>query len=130
MRRLKRCALMGDLETVAEAGQWAELRNILQRIAKEPNKAKENLKSAAACLDDDKQYEKAEALIVEYLEYLSQVDFKNYYDNVGQISVTQEMQFKDFSLKCAQAAGKKLDEFIRLMPEEQLEAARSQLNVF
>lgn len=123
-------ALIGDLETAAEAGEWGELRNILQRISKEPNNAKENLKSAAACLDDDKQFEKAESLIVEFLEYLSQVDFKNYYDNVGQVSVTQEMQFKDFSLQCAKAAGKKLDEFIRLMPEEQLGAARSQLNVF
>lgn len=52
------------------------------------------------------------------------------FDTIGKPTGTENARFADFSSKAVRAAGVKLTEFLKLMPAEDVEAARSQLDAF
>lgn len=49
------------------------------------------------------------------------------FDTVGKPTGAENARFADFSTKAVRAANAKINEFLRLMPSEDVEAARSQL---
>ena len=59
-------------------------------------------------------------------EYLKGIDFQTYFESrvCSSMSGEQSKEFFEYSTSSAKAAAGKLDEFLRLMPEDQLEAAQ------
>eukprot|EP00238_Polyblepharides_amylifera_P005547 CAMPEP_0196583654 /NCGR_PEP_ID=MMETSP1081-20130531/44227_1 /TAXON_ID=36882 /ORGANISM="Pyramimonas amylifera, Strain CCMP720" /LENGTH=310 /DNA_ID=CAMNT_0041904603 /DNA_START=52 /DNA_END=984 /DNA_ORIENTATION=+ len=118
-------ALLPDLEKTVEGGDAESLRAALRSVQGSPNNVKDNLKNAAACLDDDRDFDRANKIAGELIEYVSQVDYTKYFDSVS--SKVNERQIS-FSLNCVQAIEKKLVEFLAVMPRDQVEAARTQVS--
>jgi len=108
--------------------EWGTLNLALNSILGTPNNLKDNLRNTAGCLEDDRTYDKAMALEKEIMEYIKQVNFKEYFDNLTTPTGRQALEFQQFSLQSLQAANKKLDQFIALMPSDQVARAKSQLS--
>uniref|UniRef100_A0A7S0WMP1 Uncharacterized protein n=1 Tax=Pyramimonas obovata TaxID=1411642 RepID=A0A7S0WMP1_9CHLO len=115
--------LLPDLEATVKSGNATAVKAAVQSVLGSPNNAKDNLSNAALCLDDDKDYERAKGIAVEFAEYMSTVDFSEYFDSRAAISEKQVT----FSVQAVKAAEAKLAQFLAFMPAEQLEAARSQV---
>lgn len=69
----------------------------------------------------------ATTIAVEFVEYMSSVDYSKYFDSVT--TKVDERQVA-FSTQSVQAAARKLNEFLALMDPEQLAAAQSQVAAF
>jgi len=69
----------------------------------------------------------ATTIAVEFVEYMSSVDYSKYFDSVT--TKVDERQIA-FSTNSVQAAQRKLNEFLALMDPEQLAAAQSQVAAF
>jgi hypothetical protein len=106
----------------------AELTAILSRIQGAPNNVQQNLRDAAASLavadgGDPSASSAATTVGRDVYEYIKGIDYQTYYDR--RTSPTGDDQLLEYSRSSAKAAVAKLDEFFRLMPADQLEAARA-----
>uniref|UniRef100_A0A7S1X3N2 Uncharacterized protein n=1 Tax=Tetraselmis chuii TaxID=63592 RepID=A0A7S1X3N2_9CHLO len=123
-----------DLERLVDNGELDRVKVVLNRMLGPPGDSKVNLENAIAWLDDNKTREAANTLAFDFLEYLQQVDYSKYFENMRTAtpSGADKARFAEFSLQCVKAAELKLKDFLKLMPAEDLEAAQSQLsaNVF
>eukprot|EP00898_Chlorokybus_atmophyticus_P003499 jgi/Chlat1/414/Chrsp10S00056 len=117
---------LASLQQIATEGQWGTLKTELKRLTSLPLDIRSNLDSAAAYLEEKEAYERATELSKSILEYLDQVDFSKYFENLGTASFTQEKEFKDFSLKSLKAAGELLKQFMKLLPVDVVSAAQEQ----
>ncbi|KAH9327641.1 hypothetical protein KI387_007819, partial [Taxus chinensis] len=54
-------------------------------------------------------------------------DYKKYFDYMGQPSISQQLDFLKFSLRSIQAAREQIDKFLSLIPQEEVQAAQSQI---
>lgn len=68
----------------------------------------------------------------DFLELLEKVDYNKYFESMKGVPVSgaKAAEYSRFSKKAAVAAAAKLDEFLRLMDREQLDAATSQVVAF
>lgn len=121
--------LLDQCDDVIADGDFSTLRSVLSRIKGDPNDAKANLEAAVAWIDDAKTATKAQETGFAFIEFLEQMDYNGYYDSMPRQALTgsQVAQFAAFSAKALASAKTKLAAFLALMPEEQLEAARLQL---
>jgi len=74
--------ILSEIEPTVSKGDPVALRATVNTIVGSPWNAKENLKQAALCLDSDKDYQVANAIATEFVEYMSQVDYSKYFDSV------------------------------------------------
>ena len=109
-----------------------EARSALGGVLGEPLQLQRNLEAAARALEaGSASRERARRLIPDILEYTRGVDFDTYFDTrATRPSGAELAKFTDYSLQSLRKAGGELDAFLALMPKEQLEAARSQVNAF
>ncbi|GAQ87362.1 hypothetical protein KFL_003480060 [Klebsormidium nitens] len=119
--------LLPQLQLAIEEGRLADLREQLKTIVGEPNNLKDNLLNAASWLPTDAELDAANQVAFDVLEYVDQADSKKYFDNFGEPSAAQRSEFSKFSLQSIKAASRKLDEFFKLMPSEDVAAAKEQV---
>lgn len=123
--------LLADTKEVVDDANWEQLRLILSRISGNPNNARENVGAVIALLGDAKTSEKARAIANEFYEFLASADYDKYFDTMVSrnrvISGVQNAQFVDFSNRSLLAAQQRLAAFLALVPSDQLEAARVQI---
>jgi hypothetical protein len=124
--------ILKEIVTVIPDGKYEQLGSLLSRIEGPPNNVQENLKAAAASLPDGKLAEKADFVARDVYEYLKGIDYQTYFESVGgsgrmSNGGQQAKEMFEYSENSAKAAQKKLDEFLSLMPEDQLDAATQQL---
>ena len=85
-----------------------------------------------AALSDSRSAETADYIARDVYEYIKGIDYQTYYDSVGGAMGTRggskEKELFEYSQQSAVAAGKKLSEFLALMPRDQIEAAVDQAN--
>jgi len=115
--------VLPDLAETVKTGNVTAVKAGVKTVIASPNNAKENMTNAALYLENDKEYQRANALTVDFVEYMAAVDFSEYFDSRVAVSERQV----DFSVQAAKAAEAKLAEFLKLMPADQLEAAQSQI---
>eukprot|EP00244_Chara_vulgaris_P013847 TRINITY_DN825_c0_g1_i1.p1 TRINITY_DN825_c0_g1~~TRINITY_DN825_c0_g1_i1.p1 ORF type:complete len:403 (-),score=55.20 TRINITY_DN825_c0_g1_i1:389-1597(-) len=96
----------------------------LKRVIGSTSSLRENLLSAASSLENDADSERATSLAFEALDFLNQADYSQYFDNRGEPSLSQLLEFSRFSFQCVTEASNKLQAFLALMPEEAVSAAR------
>ena len=125
--------ILVEIIKVIPDGNYEQLRRLLSRIVGPPNSVQENLKAAAASLPDAKLVEKADVVARDVFEYLKGIDYQTYYESVGGVSTgisgggQQLKEMFEYSSNSAEAAQHKLEEFLNLMPEDQVLAARQQM---
>lgn len=90
------------------------------------------MNNAIACLDDVKAAEQATVLAGEFIEYVTSMDYNSYFDAMPtqSISGAQQAEFVSFSSNAQKAAAQRLKQILQLMPDEQMQAARSSLEAF
>jgi hypothetical protein len=126
-------ALLDDVLTAAADGDYERLERLVASIEGPPNNVQQNLKAASASLlgVDARLAQRADSVGRDAYEYLKGVDFQTYFESrIGGTGPSaangaQTKAFYDYSRSSALAAATKLDEFLRMMPEDQLEAART-----
>jgi hypothetical protein len=125
---VKIAELLKQASEFAENGYWDDLTVVVNQIQRQ-NDARGNLFAAAAYLTG-RDEENAKQKAFDFLELLEKVDYNKYFESMKGVPVSgaQAMEYSRFSKKAAIAASAKLDEFLRLMDREQLEAARAQVN--
>lgn len=124
--------ILQEIVRVIPDGNYEQLGSLLSRIEGPPNNVQENLKAAAASLPDGKLAERADFVARDVFEYIKGIDYQTYFESVGgsgKLSTggQQAKEMFEYSENSAKAAQKKLDEFLSLMPADQLEAAQQQL---
>ena len=121
-------SLLDEVLAVASEGEYDQMSRLLARIEGPPNNVQQNLKAASAALAavDGRLAQRADSVGRDVYEYLKGIDFQTYFESrVGaSMSGEQSKEFFEYSTSSAKAAAGKLDEFLRLMPEDQLEAAQ------
>ena len=121
-------SLLDEVLAVASEGEYDQMSRLLARIEGPPNNVQQNLKAAPAALAavDGRLAQRADSVGRDVYEYLKGIDFQTYFESrVGaSMSGEQSKEFFEYSTSSAKAAAGKLDEFLRLMPEDQLEAAQ------
>lgn len=121
--------ILDEIILVIPDGKYEKLRDLLDLVEGPPNNVQQNLKSAAASLESPALIEKADTIARDVYEYLKGIDYQTYYDSVATRGSRGGQELKemfDFSSKSAAAAQSKLEEFLKLMPQEELAAAKSQ----
>jgi len=123
-------AQLKDLEALVADAEFDRVKSVLSRMLGSPGDIKSNLENSVAWLDDVKTRETANALAFEFLEYLQQVDYSKYFENMRTAtpSGADKARYSEFSVQCVKAAQLKLNDFLKLMPAEDLDAARQQAN--
>ncbi|KAH7297528.1 hypothetical protein KP509_25G000400 [Ceratopteris richardii] len=100
----------------------------LKQALDSTNVSKDTFISAARWLEgangDD-----AVSLTFKIFDYLNQADYNKYFDALGKPSAAQRLEFLKFSLQAVQAARENIDQFLAIMPEDSLRAARSNLGL-
>eukprot|EP00741_Cyanophora_paradoxa_P018329 tig00000204_g17698.t1 len=114
-----------SLGPLIDAGEVAIVGSTVKAALKS-RRAEQLLYTAAAGLDTDEDEERARAQARTFIEYLSQVDAQGYYDSRDPSGAAQA-RLAEFSKKAHTAALAELDKFLRLMPEEQVEAAQARV---
>ena len=84
--------------------------------------------SFPAALPESSKAQAADSLARDVYEYLKGIDYQTYYDAMPG-GKGQEKLF-EYSLQSTRAAKIKMAEFLKLMPQDQVEAAQSQANPF
>lgn len=83
-----------------------------------------------AALQGSRAAETADYVARDVYEYIRGIDYQTYYDSVGGAMGVRggsgQKELFDYSQQSAVAAGKKLEEFLALMPRDQVEAAQQQ----
>jgi hypothetical protein len=122
--------LLKQATDLAENGYWDDLSVVVNQIARQ-NDARGNLFAAAAYLSG-KDEERAKQMAFDFLELLEKVDYNKYFEAMQGVPVSgaKAAEYSRFSKKATIAAAAKLDEFLRLMDREQLDAATSQVVAF
>lgn len=122
--------LLKEAEDIIPNGDYEALRTVLSRIEGSPNNVQDNLRSAAASLSGSRAAETADYVARDVYEYIKGIDYQTYYDSVGGAMGVRggsgQKELFDYSQQSAAAARKKLDEFLALMPRDQVEAAQQQ----
>lgn len=108
-------------------GDYQKLRALLSRIEGAPNNVQENLKSAVASIADTGIAGKVDLIARDAYEYVKGIDYQTYYDS-RSMEGQQLKEMFDFSSNSAKAAQRKLEEFLSLMPEDEVMAARQQVS--
>lgn len=124
--------ILNEIVRIIPDGNYEQLGSLLSRIEGPPNNVQENLKAAASSLPDGKSAERADFVARDVYEYLKGIDYQTYYESVGgsgrmSNGGQQAKEMFEYSENSAKAAQRKLDEFLSLMPEDQLDAAKQQL---
>lgn len=124
--------ILREIVRVIPDGNYEQLGSLLSRIEGPPNNVQENLKAAAASLPDGRLAEKADFVARDVYEYLKGIDYQTYFESVGgsgrmSNGGQQAKEMFEYSENSAKAAQKKLEEFLSLMPADQLEAAKQQV---
>jgi hypothetical protein len=84
-------------------------------------------------LSDSRQAEAADYVARDVYEYLKGIDYQTYYESVGggpggmARGGSGQAELFEYSMRSAGAARRKLQEFLALMPADQLEAAEQQV---
>ena len=122
--------LLRQATDLAENGYWDDLTVVVNQITRQ-NDARGNLFAAAAYLSG-KDEERAKQMAFDFLELLEKVDYNKYFESMKGVPVSgaKAAEYSRFSKKAAVAAAAKLDEFLRLMDREQLDAATPQVVAF
>jgi len=115
--------VLPDLAETVKTGNVTAVKAGVKTVIGSPNNAKDNMINAALYLENDKEYQRANAMTLDFVEYMAAVDFTEYFDS--RVAVTERQV--DFSVQAAKAAEAKLAEFLKLMPADQLEAAQTQI---
>ena len=118
-------ALLPRAEAVVADADWGGLTALRASVLGSPNDAREALRCAAAALRDAKAQERAKGLAASFLEYLDQADPAKYFDSRAAPTGAQNAEFAAFSQRAVKAAEVALNDFLLLMPAEDLEAARA-----
>mmetsp|Transcript_10142 Transcript_10142/g.27647 ORF Transcript_10142/g.27647 Transcript_10142/m.27647 type:complete len:327 (-) Transcript_10142:1826-2806(-) len=119
-------ALLDEVLAVATEGDYDRMSRLLARIEGPPNNVQQNLKSASAALaaTDGRLAQRADTVGRDVYEYLKGVDYQTYFESRIGSGGDQTKEFFEYSTSSAKAAAVKLDEFLGLMPDDQLEAAK------
>lgn len=127
---LKIIGLLNQASELAENGYWEDLTVVVNAI-KKTNDARGNLFAAASYLNG-RDEDSAKQIASDFLELLEKVDYNKYFESMKGVPVTgaKALEYSKFSKKASVAAGAKLDEFLKLMDREQLDAAKSQVLTF
>lgn len=110
------------LQSLEDSAAELDVVKMELRKAGTSEEVKNSFLSAAAWLDGE-DAEKASKLSFEIYEYVDQADYSRYFENLGEPSPVQQMEFLKFCLQSIKAARKKVDEFLTLVPKEAVEAA-------
>eukprot|EP00889_Picochlorum_renovo_P005535 jgi/Picre1/32565/NNA_007911.t1 len=119
--------ILKEVIDILPDGDYDKLRTLLSRIEGAPNNVQENLKSAVASISDARIAGKADLIARDAYEYLKGIDYQTYYES-RSMEGQQLKEMFDFSSNSAQAAQRKLEEFLSLMPEDEVMAARQQVS--
>jgi len=121
--------LLKDSQSLIEEADWAALRLIIDRIINLPNKLKTNLENSVAFLEDEDLRRRGRGLSGEILEFVQEMDYNKYFEdrlNTKQFrGGDEEAQFVEFSMKAAQTARMRLDQFLNLFPKSEIISARN-----
>ncbi|GLJ04750.1 hypothetical protein SUGI_0002590 [Cryptomeria japonica] len=98
----------------------------LKKINDSDDFSKDTFLSAAGYLEGADR-DTASSITYSIFDYLNQADYNKYFDYMGQPPVSQQLDFLKFSLKSIQAAREQIDKFLSLIPQEELQAAKSQI---
>jgi hypothetical protein len=124
-------ALLIEVEALAPAGDYEALRAALARIEGAPNDLQANLRAAASALPDARASAAASAVARDVYEYVSGIDYQQYYDSMGGARGARggavSAELFEYSARSARAARASLAAFLALMPREALEGARESL---
>lgn len=104
------------------------VRRRLQQALDPAKVSKDTFLSAAGWLEGA-DADKAISLTFIIFDYLNQADYNKYFEALGKPSASQRLEFLKFSLQALQAARENMDSFLSIMPEEALQAARSNLKL-
>lgn len=127
---LLRCKeLLQSLQATVADADWETLRLILPRINGPPNNANENMGAIVALLEDSRDAKRAAELAGEFVEYLLAIDYQKYFETIPNQAPTgaQNIEFSKFSTKSLKAAIFKLDDFLSLIPPQDLQDATAQM---
>ena len=119
-------ALLSRAERQATNGYWDDLSATLRQVIGSPNDVRENMFKAAAYLDA-KEEDQARRVALDLMETLEKIDYNKYFDNLGPVSGAKAAEYSKFSTRAAKAAGDAMDNFLKLMDAEAVEAARAQV---
>jgi len=120
--------LLPELEEPVREANFSAVKAGLRSILQSPNNARDNMTKAKLLLPDASRRARGDELIGSFIEYVRTVDYDQYFETVGPAQGgKQNDRYVDFSLKALKAAQRDLDEFLALMPREDLAAARQQL---
>ncbi|GBG70610.1 hypothetical protein CBR_g6737 [Chara braunii] len=121
-------SLFESLKALQDYGEDASKFQVqLKRVLGSTSSLRENLLSAASALENDADSEAATSLAFEALDFLNQADYSQYFDNRGEPSLSQLLEFSRFSFQSVTEASNKLQAFLALMPAEAVSAARDYL---
>ncbi len=112
------------IEEQAEYGRFDEMGGNLKGVLKELKPCMESITK----LLDGKKADRARELTREAVDYLSMVSRDEYFDTLLPPTGKQKIEYTAFALKSLEAATGKLEAFLRLVPEDDLEAARAQIS--
>ncbi|BBN04039.1 hypothetical protein MPTK1_3g01370 [Marchantia polymorpha subsp. ruderalis] len=120
--------LKETLETLEATGSDAKVVEAqLARAYGSSDELKDNFLSAAALLEAG-DVDRGTKLCYDVFEFLFQANSSKYFDDFGQPTAAQQAEFLKFSLQSIQAARSKIQEFLRLVPADALDAAKLQLS--
>ncbi|KAL2635612.1 hypothetical protein R1flu_007091 [Riccia fluitans] len=120
--------LKKSLETIEDNGSDAKVvESELARAYGSAEELKDNFLSAASLLEGS-DADKATSLSYEIFDYLFQANSSKYFDQLAAPTPAQQAEFLKFSLLSIQAARSRIQEFIRLVPADTVDAAKIQLS--
>lgn len=118
--------LLAECKGLAENGYWDQLRTASQRILREPNEAKDNLLQAAGSLDGKAQDEAIQKAF-EILEAVEGLDYKVYLEAFVPPTGKDALAYQQYTIGAVATASKTLEQFLKSMDPESVDAARSQV---
>lgn len=118
--------LLAECKGLAENGYWDQLRTASQRILREPNEAKDNLLQAAGSLDGKAQDEAVQKAF-EILEAVEGLDYKVYLEAFVPPTGKDALAYQQYTIGAVATASKTLEQFLKSMDPESVDAARSQV---
>ncbi|CAM6097402.1 unnamed protein product [Calypogeia fissa] len=119
--------LKDQLETLEGSASDAKLAGAqLKRIIGSREELKDNFLSAAALIDGA-DGDRTSQLAFDVFEYLNEADYSKYFENLGEPTGAQQVEFLKFSLQSIKAARLKIEEYLTLVPAESVQAAKMQL---
>jgi len=113
--------LLEEIEYTIEKGRWKKEIELLGNVLGKPNYLKENIQKAAQCLVADDDWREADGVGRELVENIKALDYKEFFQ--AESPNAEQAKFLQTGIgECR----RKLDQFLSLMPADQIRIAKDE----